>query len=210
MKIKPEKFKALIKELDSTINYINEIEASYSDKLKGIHPAFKRSARNLIHYRALRTLDIRNLQKGLGDIGLTRLARSQSHVMSSLLKSKSILNSLVNGKIIETEKAGISIKKAKKVLNTHTKDLLGYRSKGRRVRIMVTLPTEAAFNKKFVYNLIKWGMNTARINCAHDNEELWLKMVQNVIKASKQLKKSCKISMDLAGPKIRTGQMEPG
>ncbi|MCG8384245.1 MAG: pyruvate kinase, partial [Cytophagales bacterium] len=53
-------------------------------------------------------------------------------------------------------------------------------------------------------------MNTARINCAHDGPEEWKKMIDHVSLAGKRLRKNCKISMDLAGPKIRTGAIEPG
>jgi pyruvate kinase len=47
-------------------------------------------------------------------------------------------------------------------------------------------------------------MNIARINCAHDEQETWLKMILNVRKATEVTEIPCKIYMDLAGPKIRT------
>ncbi|MEM7109520.1 MAG: pyruvate kinase, partial [Bacteroidota bacterium] len=103
-----------------------------------------------------------------------------------------------------------SIKKARKLLTTQTKELLGYRSKGRRVRIMVTLPSDAAHNYDLVHGLLESGMNTARINCAHDSPTEWKKMIEHLNLAKKRLKKNCKVSMDLAGPKIRTGAIEPG
>ncbi|MEL7004543.1 MAG: pyruvate kinase, partial [Bacteroidota bacterium] len=122
---------------------------------------------------------------------------------------KFILNKLLGNKSKQNS-TGISIKKASKMLRRHTKALLGYRSKGRRVRIMVTLPSEAAYNYDLVHDLIKAGMNTARVNCAHDGPDQWAKMIKNVSIAKKKLKKNCNISMDLAGPKIRTGAIEAG
>ena len=50
-------------------------------------------------------------------------------------------------------------------------------------------------------------MEVARINLGHDDEEVWRAMVRNVRNVSKELGKSVKIYMDLAGPKIRTGRI---
>jgi pyruvate kinase len=61
-----------------------------------------------------------------------------------------------------------------------------------------------------VNSLVACGMNTARINCAHDGPVEWLKMIENVRQANIKNRKNCKISMDLAGPKIRTGNIQPG
>jgi pyruvate kinase len=55
-----------------------------------------------------------------------------------------------------------------------------------------------------VKNLLQSGMNIARINCAHDDESVWLRMIQHVKRASTATGLNCKIYMDLAGPKIRT------
>jgi pyruvate kinase len=53
-------------------------------------------------------------------------------------------------------------------------------------------------------------MNVARINCAHDDETIWEKIIKHIKKAEASLGKSCKIVMDLGGPKLRTGPMIPG
>ena len=70
---------------------------------------------------------------------------------------------------------------------------------------MVTIPSSASEDYDFVKDLINTGMNCARINCAHDNPDTWKKMIDNIRKAEKELGKRCRIMMDLAGPKIRTG-----
>ncbi len=75
---------------------------------------------------------------------------------------------------------------------------------------MVTMPASAATDYKVVNNLIKLGMNSARINCAHDNPEAWGKMISNIDRANKTLNKNCRVMMDLAGPKIRTGPVLSG
>ena len=49
-----------------------------------------------------------------------------------------------------------------------------------------------------------------RINCAHDSPEAWAGMIRNLRRAEKETNKHCKVAMDLAGPKLRTGSIEPG
>ncbi len=210
MKIKSDKIEALVKQIEAILDELNKVALTYEDQITQIHPSFQKSARNLIHYRTLRTIDITGLQKDLGDIGLTRLARAEPHIAGSLNNARFLLKTLMHESYSKGKERTISLKKAKKVLMTHTKDLLGYRSSGRRVRIMVTLPSEAAHNYALVHNLIESGMNTARINCAHDGPNEWLKMIEHVANAKTKLNKNCRIAMDLAGPKIRTGAIEPG
>ena len=53
-------------------------------------------------------------------------------------------------------------------------------------------------------------MNVARINCAHDDADTWQAMIDNVRAASKEAQSDCRILMDLAGPKLRTGALRPG
>jgi pyruvate kinase len=70
---------------------------------------------------------------------------------------------------------------------------------------MVTLPGEAQDDYKLVHELIMAGMNCARINCAHDDEPTWTKMVANIRRAATETGHSCRILMDLGGPKPRIG-----
>jgi pyruvate kinase len=73
---------------------------------------------------------------------------------------------------------------------------------------MVTMPKEAASDYDLVRDLLKSGMNVARINAAHEGPEEWLNMISNIHQASIELRRSCKILFDLEGPKLRTGQIE--
>ena len=210
MKIKEEKFSVLIEHLDLQINHLRKVEQEYQPKIDKVCPPYQKSATNLVHYLALRGMDNRKLQKQLGNLGLSRLARAEAHIMASLMNAQFILKKLMGNEGLASRKSGLSIKKSRKLLTSHTKGLLGYRSKGRRVRIMVTLPTEAAHNFALVNELVKCGMNCARINCAHDGPEEWELMIQNVKRASAMQKRNIKITMDLGGPKIRTGKIKPG
>ena len=75
---------------------------------------------------------------------------------------------------------------------------------------MVTLPSEAATKSDLIPGLLERGMNVARINCAHDDANAWRAMAGNVRHASVETGRSCLVAMDLAGPKLRTGPIQPG
>ena len=75
---------------------------------------------------------------------------------------------------------------------------------------MVTLASDAAYDYGEVLALLEQGMECARINCAHDDEEHWRRMVKYIRRAEKESGRPCRILMDLAGHKIRTGSVELG
>lgn len=205
-----KKIERMIVRIDAIIDTAKEFEERYADALARVHPAYEKSARNLVHYRALRQHDLRKLQKQLGDLGLSRLGQAEGHVMANLRMTRSILQRFIKAKRLKIKKAAVTFKQAPKLLNTNTKALLGYRSKGRRVRIMVTLPSAAATDDALVHDLLASGMNSVRINCAHDGPQAWRQMIDHVHKARAKVRKNCKICMDLGGPKIRTGSLAPG
>jgi pyruvate kinase len=74
---------------------------------------------------------------------------------------------------------------------------------------MVTMPSEAAYDQALIRDLLTSGMDIMRINCAHDNPDAWLAMIKNLRHAEHETGRPCKIYADLAGPKLRTGQLEP-
>ena len=205
-----KKLGAVNDQIEEIINSANAQSDKYSSLIEKVHPLYRENASNLIHYLAFRQFNIDELQDKLRIIGLPDLAHIEGHVMESLLKLKTIINCLTGNPKVEKQKGVISIKKSEKLLHKNTQQMFGYKSKKRRTRIMVTLPSSAADDYKVVSRLIQLGMNSARINCAHDNPEVWEKMIANIDRANKALKKNCKVMMDLAGPKLRTGPMVSG
>jgi len=210
MKNQIEKLNSLENKFNEIINKLLEFEKKYEIELNEVYPLYTKSAKNLIHYLAFRSFDIATIQDELRDLSLPSLSNIESHVMKSLVSIKNLIEKL-NEKDSSPQKRGIlSIKKSKKLLNRNTKLLLGKKPRKRNTRIMVTLPNTAAEDYKIVYRLLKSGMNCARINCAHDDPKVWQEMIQNLREACKSLNKSCKIMMDLGGPKLRTGAMVSG
>ena len=98
---------------------------------------------------------------------------------------------------------------SRRLLGGHATDLLGTCPHGRPVRIMVTLPSDAAADYSVVRELVEAGMDIARINCAHDQPAAWSDMASHVRHAAKSVQRDVKILMDLGGPKIRTGEVAP-
>lgn len=165
---------------------------------------FEKSAENLSHYLALRRRDIRDLQEQLAPLGLSSLGRLESNTKSSLENVIAQLSLNVGEETEHTTHTLTSFSKGHRNLENNTEEIFGNKPEKRDTRIMVTLPTHAADDLDFLVDLIEKGMDVARINCAHDNEETWEKMINNIREAEEKAGKSIKILMDISGPKIRT------
>ena len=186
-------------------------ESSMQAALAQVLPVHRDSARNLIHYLSLRAVDLRELQEQLARLGLSSLGRAESHVLASLDKVLGLLHTLT-GQAWQDRSPEEPLGRvgSRASLACNTLQLLGDVPKGRTVRIMVTLPSEAAVDVAVARELVAAGMDIARINCAHDGPEQWLEMAAHVRKAAKAARRSVKILMDLGGSKIRTGEIAPG
>lgn len=169
------------------------------------------SARNLIHYMVLRKYDLRKLQEKLADLGLSSLGRAESHVLYNLNTVLARLRPL-NGHRPPTAIGlpAIDPDRGRRLLSRNASRLFGRNPPGRDTRIMVTMPTEAAHDRRLVRELLRSGMDCARINCAHDTERDWTRMIRNIRDASRELGHRCRIEMDLGGPRLRTGPLAPG
>ncbi len=183
--------------------------------LSRIHPENQSGAVNLLHYVALRRHDVRALQDQLTALGLSSLGRTESNVLAGVRAVMTILASLRHGEPVWPQQIGVpedssQCSEGRDLLEKNTELLLGPTPEGRKVRIMVTMPSEAATNYELVRDLVINGMNCMRINCAHDGPEAWSGMIRNLRRAEQETGKPCKIEMDVAGPKLRTGPIEPG
>jgi pyruvate kinase len=186
------------------------LERSMSASIGTLHPSYKQSARNLLHYVALRRNDLRDLQLRLASLGLSSLGRAEAHALGAVEAVLMILQRLVGGESIAPSESAVDLARGNELLEAHTTALLGVESSDRTVRIMVTLPREAADSPTLVQGLMESGMDVVRINCAHDDEAVWARMIANLQKSEKAMGQSCRILMDLAGPKLRTGPIRGG
>jgi pyruvate kinase len=207
---------------DETAQLIDEVESLRSDMLRlaedsgdlllSTHADHRPSARNLLHYLALRGRDLRPLQTRLAAAGLSSLGRAESHVLAAVEAVLSVLRCLsgrADGAVAPSPDR-VDQEAGRDLLARHTEATLGPRPAGRGVAIMVTMPSEAADDYTLVSKLLQQGMNCMRINCAHDTPEQWARMIEHLRRAEEQHGRGCRVLMDLAGPKVRTGPLEPG
>ncbi|MBC3950907.1 pyruvate kinase [Pseudomonas folii] len=175
-----------------------------------VHPDYLDSARNLLGYLALRRHDIRPLQQQLSGLGLSSLGRCEANTLASVDRVIDVLKRLLPGAELEENSGSLVDRTGEKLLNLHADQLFGGPAPERGVRIMVTMPQEAATNPSMVRELVQAGMDCQRINCAHDDPATWLKMIEHGRSAAAKVGRTCQVMMDLAGPKLRTGQIQPG
>ncbi len=172
-----------------------------------------KSACNLAHYLALRQYDLRHLQDRLAQAGLSSLGRSEASVMSTLNSVIGILQRATdkNYSVDDTNPTEYGFNRGQQLLDQHSIELFGPFHTHSKVHVMVTLATETAWDYELILALLTKGMTCARINCAHDNATIWRQMIRNVRRAETETGKMCRILMDLAGHKIRTGavKLEP-
>ncbi len=175
-------------------------------------PQSRRSVENFLHYLALRKHDLRDLQSRLAAMGLSSLGRSESSVLAGLDAVIAILESLAGEQcsVRSRHEASIDFATGPAVLAQQADHLLGPVPTGRAVRVMVTMPAEAAESYELVKSLVETGMDVMRVNCAHDSESEWERMIAHMRRANQDTGKHCKVVMDLAGPKVRTGPIHRG
>ena len=178
----------------------------------GIHQDFRSSAINLLHYLSLRRHDLRSIQDRLAELGLSSLGRAEPHVLATLDSVLNVLGRLgqTDGPPLQPVAGAPNFREGRTLLNEHTTRLLGPAPSTRKVRIMVTMPSEAAHDYRLIHDLVRQGMDCMRINCAHDSVEDWGAMIDHLRRAEKSLGVSCRVVMDLGGPKVRTGPLAPG
>lgn len=186
---------------------------------------YSASATNLVHYLALKSLDIEQIEEELSSIGLLNLETVNPHVLSSLSACIQMLMSsrsdsfvglkVPNGELpvhksLDGKKLDLGMTIMMRRASSNRDLLLGALQGQRMGHIMVTVGQEAAEDDTHITDLINSGTTIFRINCAHGDPELWSKIIKMVKRCSQQLEKPCRILMDLAGPKLRTGKLKDG
>jgi len=205
-----ERLRQLLASVSALRSSALELESEQSAAIAATAPENRASARNLLHYLALRHVDLRELQLELAEFGLSSLGRAESHVLSNLEAVRDVLAQLVGEPAAGEGLHAVSLREAGRLLERHTATLLGPAPKQREVRILVTLPSEAATDATLARQLLAEGANAVRINGAHDGPAAWEAMARHVRAASEASETPCRILFDLPGPKLRTGVVEPG
>ena len=174
----------LLGQLDDLLERLGAAESTWSDWLAAVDSGYRASARNIVHYWAIRQADLRELQSRLAAYGLSSLGRSESHVEATLRVVRSAVAAILEDTWHPPAPGAVGAEEGHELLRCRTVELLGPAPADRETRIMVTLPSEAATNPDLVRGLVQRGMNVARINCAHDDPTAWRAMAEHVRHAS--------------------------
>jgi pyruvate kinase len=209
------RFDRQLEEIDALADEVRQLradmvraEGTQREQIDQTHERHRRSAINLVHYVELRHHDIRTLQNRLSALGLSSLGRSESHVMATVDAVLAALERLAGRSYVPDRGDVVSMSEGDSILAANASDLLGAQSPGRLARIMVTLPSDAAERPDLIDAMVKYGMDVARINCAHDDADSWAQMIGHVRNRSDD--DAILIAMDLGGPKLRTKSLTPG
>jgi pyruvate kinase len=173
---------------------------------EGDRPGFADSGLNLAHYLALRRRDLRALQPSLAALGLSSLGRLEGRVLPTLMAVRKALSALL-GHEPEAGPSASAFFAGETRLAAHTHELFGASAASPPVALLVTCPSEAADGPDFMLALATRGVEAVRINCAHDDAGAWARMIGHLRAAEAATGRRMKVFMDLAGPKIRTGEV---
>lgn len=133
------------------------LEAVYGEAIAAAAPFSQASARNLIHYVAVRSYDIRELQADLARLGLSSLGRMEAHTMASLQLVIRLLHALTGAPTSETQEVPLpelDVDAGNAMLIRNAVAILGAADAHRNARIMVTMPSEAAEDPALIRDLV--------------------------------------------------------
>ena len=203
-----EHITSLIRELSEIRKACLSMEKEFAAEVDSAAEGYRESARNLLHYLGLRKHDIRKLQHELWTLGLSSLGRTEAHVLAG---ADAVLVALHALAIADVPKGGqaqlpVTFETGPALLDQHAAQLLGPQP-DHKTRVMVTMPSEAGDDYRVIRDLLAAGMDLMRINCAHDNSDVWRRMISNLEVAQREVDRPCRVLMDLGGPKLRTGEL---
>jgi pyruvate kinase len=207
----PQSLTALIARLDRLLEDFVTAEVERAEVIGAVAEQHRRGAVNLVHYTRLRQQDLRELQNDLMDIGATSLATTEADVRAKVRAARNVLAAL-RGDTGPWDLQAIddALDEGDEILDANSRAIFGAMRPDRPTRIMVTLPGEAADDPRLVSAFVDAGMDVARINCAHDDPAAWARMAANVRAAAERAGRQVLVSMDLPGPKLRTGPIVDG
>ena len=102
-------------------------EKAHADAVRAAAPGYRRSARNLLHYLALRQHDLRDLQEELSQLGLSSLGRLEAHTMATLDAVLKTLHRLADrpSPAIGSQDTPVDFVSGPETLRRHAESLLG-------------------------------------------------------------------------------------
>src|SRR5688572_8811266 len=115
-----------------------EAENRFLPEWQAIREEHRHSARNLLHYLALRKRDLHLLQDQLASLGLSSLGRAESQALGNVQAVIDLIQQL-SGMAVTDVLTPHAFSDGRARLDANTSALLGAAPDGRQVRIMVTM-----------------------------------------------------------------------
>jgi pyruvate kinase len=131
-----------------------QLEHAYDEELSVVEPSYRPSARNFLHYMAVRKHEIRELQRDLALVGLSSLGVPKPHVLASLNAVIGIPERLTGKQEVVFQEPPVDFRTGPLLLRDQTASLLGPLPQNRSVRIMVTMPGDAAEDPELLVELL--------------------------------------------------------
>ena len=104
---------------------------------------------------SVRQQDIRSLQQDLHSIGLSSLGVLEAQVLATLNAVIGNLEALAGARPSDAPPPPVDFQTGPLLLRDHTRRLLGPMPRHRSVRVMVTMPSEAASNAGLIEALLR-------------------------------------------------------
>src|SRR4051812_37197356 len=167
-------------DVDALLAELADAEHSRQSEIAAAYADKRCSATNLVHYNALRQVGLAEVQQRLSQFGLAAPAHSPAHVQASLRLVLAAISAMRGRDWVHDDASYVAVADGARLLERNATELLG--SAG----------------------------EITRINCARDDATAWKAMAANVRSAAAAAGRTCLVVMDLAGPKLLTGPVEPG
>ncbi|USN54669.1 MAG: hypothetical protein H6765_09335 [Candidatus Peribacteria bacterium] len=185
------------------------IQKNISKQLKGIHQVLQEihqqqldpSITNLRQYLALHDQDTDTIEEFLQQFGLKPVRNRTEHISASYNAVSSLL--AADEALLPDD---LAIKQAQAIRHKRKDLLLGKHSDEHA--ILLTLPSQAASDYRFIEEAVLAGISAVRINTAHDDLHAWKSMARLTRKAAQKHNKKVKIYVDLASRKMRTAKIK--
>jgi pyruvate kinase len=203
--------------LDVLITRLDEIEAdlqaevlAHRGEIAAVSPEHRTGATNLVRYTSQK--DLRDLQNDLLDLGATSRATAEANVQAKGSGGTERPGGTPRGsRPVGPRRSQPGARRRRRdSRRPRASAVRGTQRPGRPTRIMVTMPTEAADDPELLATFVAAGMDIARINFAHDGPAAWERMIGHIRAVADAAGRTVLVSMDLAGPKLRTGPTADG
>ena len=159
-----EQLRLLQRDIAALLDRLADAEQRWRQWTEPVADEHRRSAINMVHYWALRQVDLTALQSRLAEFGLSSLGRSEAHVQATLAGLGCHLGD-ARTPFRPAGQAVVHFEDGRRLLECNAEALLGPAATDRAAPDHGHAATEAATDRGLVDALIAAGMRIARINC---------------------------------------------